>query len=55
MDFNGQRYMDTREASSYYYPIHPMKHGVIPSDSSRRQDSNVLARGDLKEAQLVKE
>lgn len=54
MDFNGVRYIDTREYSKYYFPIGPIKHS-LPSDSSQRMDSNILEKGDLKEAQIVKE
>jgi len=55
MDFNGVRYLDTRETSQFYYPISPVRHPSLPSDSTKRQDSIVLARADMKEAQLVKE
>ena len=47
MDFNGVRYLDTREVPTYYYPImnYPLEQ-VLDSDSKKRLDSRILESGD---------
>ena len=55
MDFNGQRYFDIRHNDEIYYPINLLKDEALPSDSTKREDSNTLATGDLEEAQKRKE
>ena len=48
MDFNGVRYIDTRETDSYYFPIRNYEMDeVMDSDSRRRLDARVLESGDL--------
>lgn len=47
MDFNGQRYFDIRHNNEIYYPLNLLHMEALPSDSTRREDSNVLASGDL--------
>ena len=55
MDFNGQRYFDIRHNNEIYYPLNLLHMEALPSDSTRREDSNVLASGDLEQAQRKKE
>jgi hypothetical protein len=50
MDFNGQRYFDTRMCDVIYYPYIPLKNQCLPSDSTKRIDSITLESGDVKEA-----
>jgi len=51
MDFNGVRYMDTRECSTFFYPINHLDHAeVLESDARKRLDSIVLQTGDLVQA-----
>ena len=48
MDFNGVRYLDTRETEAFYFPIRladPDK--VLLSDSRKRMDARVLEEGDV--------
>ena len=55
MDFNGQRYFDIRHNNDIYYPLNLLGLQALPSDSTRREDSNVLATGELDKAQRKKE
>ena len=48
MDFNGVRYIDTRETDAYYFPVRNYQMDeVMDSDSRRRLDARVLESGDL--------
>ena len=43
MDFNGVRYLDTREVDSYYFPIVLTDQSeILDSDSRKRLDARVL-------------
>ena len=55
IDFDGIRYWDIREKESVWFPIEKKGESSLPSDSSRRRDAIVLATGDIKAAQVVKE
>ena len=55
MDFNGQRYFDIRHNDEIYYPLELIKDKALPSDSTKRDDSNTLAAGNLEQAQRRKE
>jgi len=50
MDFNGVRYYDTREVSRLYIPIKALRDSCLESDSTKRLDSNTLAKGDNENA-----
>lgn len=54
MDFNGVRYMDTRETAAYYFPIVEPEE-MLDSDSRKRLDARVLMSGDMISAQAAKE
>jgi hypothetical protein len=56
MDFNGVRYLDTREVDSYYFPIVLTdQNEILGSDSRKRLDARVLEQGDVVAAQAAKE
>ena len=55
IDFDKVRYYDIREKQHIHFPIQAKGDTSLPSDSSRRKDSRILASGDIKAAQAAKE
>lgn len=47
IDFDGVRYWDIRERQAVHFPIQQKGPSSLPSDSTKRKDSNTLATGDL--------
>lgn len=55
MDIGNVRYYDVREVNKYYFPIIPLKEKALPSDATKRVDSNTLRNRTVEEAQDAKE
>jgi len=54
INFGSQRYFDIREVDQLYYPFKQVGHKSLPSDCTRRPDSNRLKTGDYENAQIEK-
>lgn len=50
IDFDGLRYWDIRERANIWFPVSPQGERSLPSDSTKRQDSIILASGDAQGA-----
>jgi hypothetical protein len=50
MEFSTKRYWDLRENHNYYRPLTAVGSKSLPSDSTKREDSNVLRTGDFDKA-----
>jgi len=50
MEFSTKRYWDLRENHKYYKPLQAVGPASLPSDSTKREDSNVLRTGDFDKA-----
>jgi len=55
MDISNKRYWDLRENHNYYRPLTAVGPDCLPSDSTKRADSNILRTGDFDKAQIEKE
>ena len=51
MDIYGKRYFDVRELNRVWNPLTAKGPLSLPSDSTKRTDSNRLAKGDIERAQ----
>jgi len=51
MDIKGKRYFDVRELNRVWNPLRAKGTLSLPSDSTKRTDSNSLAKGDVERAQ----
>lgn len=55
IDFDGKRYWDIREKQAIHFAVQAKGDTSLPSDSTRRKDSNILASGNIAAAQAAKE
>ena len=55
IDFDGLRYWDIREKENIWFPIIKKGETSLPSDSTKRRDAIVLANGNIRDAQTMKE
>lgn len=55
IDFDKVRYYDIREKQHIHFPISAKGEASLPSDSTRRKDSRILAKADMVAAQAAKE